>query len=111
VRSGGKGSAALWPLGSSSRHLRLAGAGVDADRGGHREPARACLACLCDERRDAPPSLTVGDEAGRLDLLLPEKPKDAGKEEMSLWVFQNGLPIPIDVLSRWIAGFKGSAGL
>lgn len=57
-------------------------------------------------RLDEPntPVLSVDQQGGELELLFPEKPPDGEKEGISLWVFQNGLPITIDVLYRWILG-------
>jgi hypothetical protein len=46
-------------------------------------------------------SLTVDGESGTLVLLGPEDSKEAGKESISLWVFQNGLPLPWNELAHW----------
>jgi hypothetical protein len=53
---------------------------------------------------EAAPSLTVGEAGGDLEVLFPEKPKDAEKDEISLWIFQDGLPLPPNVLYQWARG-------
>lgn len=53
---------------------------------------------------EAAQSLTVGEGGGNLELLFPEKPKDAEKDEVSLWIFQDGLPLPPNVLYQWARG-------
>jgi hypothetical protein len=57
---------------------------------------------------DAAPRFVVGAEGGDLEILLPDPPEDAGKEEVSLWVFQNGLPLPPGVLQRWLLSHGGN---
>ncbi|HEX4964944.1 MAG TPA: carboxypeptidase-like regulatory domain-containing protein [Thermoanaerobaculia bacterium] len=54
--------------------------------------------------------LTVSAEGGSLEVLFPEKPKDAEKDEYSLWIFQDGLPLPVNLLHQWIAGHGSGAG-
>jgi hypothetical protein len=48
--------------------------------------------------------LTVSEDGGNLEILFPEKPKDAEKDAISLWIFQNGLPLPTYLLHQWNAG-------
>ncbi|HTQ78747.1 MAG TPA: carboxypeptidase-like regulatory domain-containing protein, partial [Thermoanaerobaculia bacterium] len=61
--------------------------------------------------------LAVSEEEGNLELRLPEPPQESGRERFSLWVFQNGLPLPLDTLYPWAAGHgqepagPGSRGL
>ena len=53
---------------------------------------------------EAVPDLMVTREGGSLEVSLPPKPEDVEKDEVSLWIFQDGLPIPPDVLYQWTAG-------
>lgn len=48
--------------------------------------------------------LMVPQEGGSLEVSLPPKTEDAEKEGVSLWVFQDGLPIPRHVLYQWATG-------
>ncbi len=48
--------------------------------------------------------LTVARDGGSLEVFFPPKTEDVEKEGFSLWVFQDGLPIPPDELHRWAAG-------
>jgi hypothetical protein len=48
--------------------------------------------------------LTVTRDGGSLQVSLPPKSEDVEKEGVSLWVFQDGLPLPPDELYRWAAG-------
>lgn len=50
------------------------------------------------------PDLVVGSEGGSLEISFPAKPEDIEKEEVSLWIFQDGLPLPQDLLYQWTAG-------
>jgi hypothetical protein len=53
---------------------------------------------------ESAPDLMVMREGGSLEVALPPKSEDVEKESFSLWVFQDGLPIPHGELSRWSAG-------
>jgi hypothetical protein len=54
---------------------------------------------------EGPQTLGVSEEGGSLELQLPEKPSDAERaDNVSLWIFQNGLPVPPDALYRWAVG-------
>ncbi len=58
---------------------------------------------------EGPQTLSVSEEGGSLELRLPEKSSDAEKEDnVSLWIFQNGLPVPPDALYRWAVGHGNS---
>lgn len=47
--------------------------------------------------------LTVSLEGGDLEVAVPEK-STVEEEGLSLWVFQNGLPVPIQTLYEWATG-------
>jgi hypothetical protein len=51
-----------------------------------------------------PQSLTVSREGGELAILVPEMSEEIEKESVTLLVFQNGLPLPTPILSRWALG-------
>jgi hypothetical protein len=53
---------------------------------------------------DVPQPLTVSGPGGDIEILFPEKSEEVEKGEISLWVFQNGLPIPTSALNYWIQG-------
>lgn len=53
---------------------------------------------------DAPQSLTVGQEGGELEILVPEKSEVFEKEEITLLVLQNGILLPTPFLNRWALG-------
>jgi hypothetical protein len=48
--------------------------------------------------------LIVEEQGGDLQLLIPPPPADGGAT--TLWIFQNGLPLPTGILFRW-AGAHG----
>jgi hypothetical protein len=51
----------------------------------------------------AVPALTVGLDAGSVGVLFPD-PETQDGSAMSFWLFQNGLPIPTQVLYQWTIG-------
>lgn len=53
---------------------------------------------------ESAPELMVTQEGGSLEVSLPPKSEEIEKESFSLWVFQDGLPIPPGELTRWSAG-------
>jgi hypothetical protein len=53
---------------------------------------------------ETPQPLTVSREGGDLEVVVPEKPKDAEKEGVFLQIFQNGLPLPPQALYEWVLG-------
>jgi hypothetical protein len=52
----------------------------------------------------APQPLLVSREGGDLEVVYPEKPKDVGKEDFFLMIFQNGLLLPTQTLYEWALG-------
>lgn len=53
---------------------------------------------------ETPKALQVSEAGGHLLVVLPEKPKEAEMEDFSLWIFQNGLPLPTGALYQWAVG-------
>jgi hypothetical protein len=53
---------------------------------------------------DAAQDLMVTGEGGSLEVSFPAKSEETEREGFSLWVFQDGLPIPQGELYRWAAG-------
>jgi len=49
---------------------------------------------------DSPQPLVLEEQSGDLQILLPPPPSDK-REDTTLWVFQNGLPLPTGVLFQW----------
>lgn len=52
---------------------------------------------------EPPQPLTVGRESGNLEVSVPERSK-VEEEGLSLWVLQNGLPLPMQSLYEWALG-------
>ncbi len=48
-----------------------------------------------------PLSLGVSEEAGTLEIVLPGSGGDLLREDLSVAIFQNGLPIPVGLLRQW----------
>lgn len=53
---------------------------------------------------ESPQSLTVSQEGGKLEILVPEKSEEAEKQGMLLLIFQDGLPLPMYILHQWALG-------
>jgi hypothetical protein len=52
----------------------------------------------------APQALLMEPQGGEIQILFPPSPEDLGKNAVSLWVFQNGLPLPQGNLYQWASG-------
>lgn len=52
---------------------------------------------------EPPQPLMVSREGGNLEVAVPERSK-VEEEGLSLWVFQNGLPLPMQSLYEWALG-------
>lgn len=50
---------------------------------------------------EPPAPLPVSTAGGTLEVLLPEESEATRKESLSLWVFQNGLPLSLQALGEW----------
>jgi hypothetical protein len=48
-----------------------------------------------------PLSLTVTEEGGWLEIVIPGNGEDLERDNLTLAVLQNGLPVPVSVLNKW----------
>jgi hypothetical protein len=70
-------------------------------------PPGYALTAFAVNPADAPRQLVVQSASGALELGLPERPEGAAAGDFSLWVFQQGLPIPLGALHRWLIAHGG----